>query len=47
MKKKYLLAPGLAFVPEHVYLEIAIPSQYQRTTQFSDMFSKAPEGDIL
>jgi aspartate aminotransferase-like enzyme len=43
MKKKYLIAPGLTPVPEHVSLEMALPMQHHRPPQFSKIFGEAAE----
>ncbi len=43
MKKKYLLVPGPAPVPEHVALEMAQPMVHHRTPQFSKIFGEAAE----
>ena len=45
MKKKYLMAPGLTLVAEHVALEMEQPMIHHRTPEFSKIFAEA--GDIL
>jgi serine---pyruvate transaminase len=44
MKKKYVLATRPTSVTEHVSLEMALPMQHHRTSQFSKALCEASEG---